>query len=130
MKLLRQRNFSENPEDVTIRIGNINNKKKLGELTDRQLENIAKWNNLSKDEKKNVRINSAKVILPSTLVGFGIGMANKGTNKSAAVGGLIGAGIGSGIVIGGDRLHKYHANAAEKVLEKRKRKQINQNKFN
>lgn len=114
--------FSEiSPEETTIRIGRWDNKQKLGDLTDTQLKNIASWNHKTPTQKKNVRRNTASVIgslgVASGLVGY-----SKSGLKGAAIGSILGSGVGSGIVIGGDRLHKKQAKAAEEVLKHRKQK--------
>ena len=110
--------FSKSPEDVTIRIGTWDNKQKLGDLSDKQLRNIASWNHKSPKAKKNVRNNKISVIAPSSLVG-GITGYQTGGMKGAAIGTAVGAGIGGGIVLAADRLHKKQAKAAEEVLKKR-----------
>lgn len=123
MIILRDKNFSrKSPEDTTIRIGHIKNKQKLGDLSDKQLKNIARWDGgLTKKEKQNVKKTYAGVIVPSAIVGGLIGNSCGGA-KNTAIGSAIGTAVGTGIVAMGDRMHKKQAIAAKKVLENRKKK--------
>lgn len=124
------RNFSKKeegdtrPEDVTIRIGHFANKKKLGELTDKQLKNIAAWNNKTDEQKKNVKKNSAIVIGSQAGVGalLGNSIAKNNKLKGTGIGAAVGAAVGAGFTAAGSKLHKKHAKAAEKVLENRSKK--------
>lgn len=100
--------------------------KTVEELTDKQLKNIAHYNNLSKKEKENVIKNTARsaalLSIPSAATGAFI--ANKRTGKGALIGGGIGVATAIGMGISGHRLHKKQADAAEKELQKRKQKKF------
>lgn len=117
---LKSKVFSKkDPEDVTIRLGNISNKQRLGDLDEKALKNIEAWNHPTKTQKKNINKNKMRVIIPSSALGGLIGYS-KNNLKGGVKGALIGAGVGLGITIAGDKTHKRHANAAKKVLENRK----------
>lgn len=123
------RNFSKKeektPEDVTIRIGHFANKKRLGDLTDKQLKNIAAWNNKTDEQKKNVKKNSAIIIGSQAGIGglLGESFSKPGKKlKGAGIGAGIGTAVGAGFTLAGGKLHKKHAEAAEKVLENRSKK--------
>ena len=123
MKILR-RYFSKNNEtnykDVKVYL--IGGTKKISELTDKQLKNVAAYDNLSKREKKNIIKNSIKFGIPMSAGGALIG-ANLSKNKKvgAVIGASIGASTMAGMAISGHKLHKRQATAAKKEIEYRKR---------
>lgn len=117
---LKSKVFSKkDPEDVTIRLGNISNKQRLGDLDEKTLKNIESWNHPTKTQKKNINRTRKMIIIPSTAVGGLVGYS-KNKLKGGAKGALVGAGVGLGITIAGDQKHKRQANAAKRVLENRK----------
>lgn len=100
MKILRNNTYSD--KEPTVRIGHWRNKKKFSELTDKQLKNIANYEN----EKHPGYIRS---IIPSIATGALMG-ATIGTSKGKVKkGALVGAGLGALFEAGTTFLaHKHH----------------------
>lgn len=102
-------------KEPTIRIGSWENKRKISELSDKQLENIAKYRR-EQDNKKRKR----KFLLTSGISSAALG---------AAAGGGVGAVIGGALGLGGalsfnehvSRRNERLAEAAKKELEKRRK---------
>lgn len=119
---MKKKTVLTEPEDRTIRIGNFKNKKRFGDLSDKQLKNIAHWNELTKEEKKNVKKNEGRIIagltIPSSILG---GYISKKSAKGALIGGSLGAASGSIMAALGRKKHSKDAKAAEEVLKKRQK---------
>ena len=123
MIVRRSKIYSE--KEPTIRIGRWNNKKKSSELTDKQLRNIANYENESHPGYK-------KVIKDLAIVGGISGAAVKGimakdrilknSIKGATIGTILGAGAGAALSYGGHKLHTKHVKYAKDELAKREKK--------
>lgn len=95
--------------------------KEIGELSDKQLKNIAAYDNLTEDEKRNIIINTSKYAIPLTIGSGIIGAGLSKNKKGAVIGAALGGGSMAGMAISGHRLHKKQAKAAKKELEYRKK---------
>lgn len=124
MIIIRKLFSKKSNEDLgykIIKVHLVGGTKKISELSDKQLKNVAAYNNLSKEEKKNIVKNSTILGIPMSI---GSGLIGAGISKNKKVGAAIGASIGAstmaGMAISGHKLHKKQAAAAEKEIEYRK----------
>jgi outer membrane lipoprotein SlyB len=128
MIILRNKNYSD--KEPTIRIGHWNNKKKFSELTDKQLRNIANYENKSHPGYKKVIKDLATVggISGAAVKGF---MAEdrilKNSVKGATIGTILGAGAGAALSYGGHKLHTKHVKYAKDELAKREKRKNKEN---
>ena len=123
MKILRKLFTKKEDTDYkNVKVYLVGGTKRISELSDKQLKNVAAYNNLSKEEKKNIIKNSTIFGIPMSISG---GLIGAGISKNKKVGAVIGAGLGAstmaGMAISGHKLHKKQATAAEKEIEYRKR---------
>ena len=96
-----------------------NGKKEISELSDKQLENLSRYNDTSA-KKRNVIKNGQKLVTSSGVVGGVIGGVSSGLKYSAIRNGAItGAGVGTGIALYGHHRNKKLAKEAKEELNKR-----------
>ena len=116
MIILRNKIFSE--KEPTIRRGHWRNKKKFSELTDKQLRNIANYEN-----EKHPGYTRATLLSAATggITGtmLGAAMPKWKVGKSALIGTGIGTLYGLGISAAGHNLHTKQVKYAKKELAKR-----------
>jgi shikimate kinase len=97
-------------------------KKEISELSDKQLENLSRYND-TRAKKRNVIKNGQKLVTSSGVVGGAIGGVSSGYKFSAIKNGaLIGAGVGTGLSLYGHHRNKKLAKEAKEELEKRRQK--------
>ena len=128
MIILRNKNYSD--KEPTIRIGHWNNKKKFSELTDKQLRNIANYENESHPGYKKVVKNLATVGGISGTAIKGITAKDKilkNSIKGATIGTILGAGAGAVLSYGGHKLHTKHVKYAKDELAKREKRKNKEN---
>ena len=123
MKILRKLFTKKEDTDYKkVKVYLVGGTKRISELSDKQLKNVAAYNNLSKEEKKNIVKNSTILGIPMSISG---GLIGAGISRNKKVGAVIGASVGAstmaGMAISGHKLHKKQATAAEKEIEYRKR---------
>lgn len=123
MKILRKLFTKKEDTDYKkVKVYLVGGTKRISELSDKQLKNVAAYNNLSKEEKKNIVKNSIKFSIPISAGGALIGAdLSKNKKVGAVIGASIGASTMAGMAISGHKLHKKQATAAEKEIEYRKR---------
>ena len=119
MKILRKY-FSKKEDYKNVKVHLIGGTKKISELTDKQLKNIATYDNLSEKEKKSIVKNVSKFAIPMSLGGGALGYAvSKNKKLGAGLGAATSATALAGMAISGHKLHKKQAKAAKKEIEYR-----------
>jgi preprotein translocase subunit Sec63 len=119
MKILRKY-FSKKEDYKNVKVHLIGGTKNISELTDKQLKNVAAYDNLSEEEKKNVVKNISKFAIPISLEGGALGyLVSKNKKLGAGLGAAVGATALTGLAISGHKLHKKQAKAAKKEIEYR-----------
>ena len=104
-------------KEPTIRIGSWKNKRKISELSDKQLENIARYRREQENKKRK-----RKFLLTSGISSAALGALASGLKPSGAViGGALGLGGALSFNEHVSRRNERLAEAAKKELEKRKK---------
>lgn len=124
MIILRNNTYSD--KEPTIRLGG-GSKKRFSELTDKQLENIAKYENQSHPGyKRAIGLSTLGGAVSGACIGRGVTLAKERYLKNSVKGGLIGTAIGTtvgtGLAIGGHKLHTKQVKYAKEELARREKR--------
>lgn len=127
MKVFKEKSYSKREPSIKID-GADKPSKRISQLSDKQLENMAKYANLTEKQRREISKRYNKAALPSgAAVGSGVGMLIEGarTQKLSAPAILAGAAVGSGLMYGlgvhRDARDQRRALSAKKELERRRK---------
>jgi len=125
MIILRQRNYSKPDPEKSMTVGYIGNKVKFKDLSEKQLKNVAtyeeqmKKKNSTKKGRRDTRVRSA--IGAGSFIGLGglTGAVVGKSGKATSIGLISGLATWELLKIAADKSHKKNAALAKKELERR-----------
>lgn len=125
MIILRQRNYSKPDSEKSMTVGYIGNKIKFKDMTEKQLKNVATYEEQMKKKhstekgRRDTRVTCAEGA--ASLIGLGglTGALVGKSMKSVSIGLISGLATWELLKIAADKNHKRNASLAKKELERR-----------